>query len=70
MNSEFGRGDQVVWSSHGQNDTPGVVLRKITSDEDVAGRQVRASADDPQYLVRSDKGGGEAVHRPEALQRR
>ena len=25
---------------------------------------------DPQYLVRSDKSGGEAVHKPEALQRR
>jgi hypothetical protein len=70
MSSDFGRGDKVVWSSHGHNDTPGVVLRKITSDEEVAGRQVRASADDPQYLVRSDKGGGEAVHRPAALQRR
>jgi hypothetical protein len=70
MNTEFRRGDKVVWSSHGQNDTPGVVLRKITSDEEVAGWQVRASGDDPQYLVRSDKGGGDAVHRPEALRRR
>jgi len=70
MNTEFRRGDRVVWSSHGQNDTPGVVLRKITSDEEVAGRQVRASGDDPQYLVRSDKGGGDAVHRPDALRRR
>jgi hypothetical protein len=70
MSSEFKRGDKVMWSSHGHDDTPGVVLRKITSDEEVAGRQVRASNDEPQYLVRSDKGGGEAVHRPDALRRR
>jgi Hypervirulence associated proteins TUDOR domain len=70
MNTEYSWGDKVVWSSHGHNDTPGVVLRKITSDEEVAGRQVRASGDDPQYLVRSDKGGGDAAHRPDALQRR
>jgi hypothetical protein len=31
-----------------------------------AGRTVRASEDEPQYLVRSDK-SGEAVHKPSAL---
>jgi hypothetical protein len=29
---------------------------------------VRASKDEPQYLVRSDN-GGEAVHHPDALRR-
>jgi hypothetical protein len=29
---------------------------------------VRASTDEPQYLVRSDN-GGEAVHKPSALHR-
>jgi hypothetical protein len=37
---------------------------------ELAGRQVRASEDEPQYLVRSEKGGGEAVHKPDALKRR
>jgi hypothetical protein len=32
-----------------------------------AGRKVRASEDDPQYLVKSDKSGGEAAHKPSAL---
>ena len=68
--TEFKTGDKVVWSSHGEDDTPGVVERKITSDTELAGRTVRASEDEPQYLVRSEKGGGEAVHRPEALKRR
>jgi hypothetical protein len=68
--TEFEQGDKVVWSSHGEDDTPGVVVRKITSDTTAAGRTVRASEDEPQYLVRSEKGGGEAVHRPSALKRR
>jgi hypothetical protein len=67
---EFRQGDKVVWSSHGRDDTPGVVVRKLTSDTEAGGRTVRASEDDPQYLVRSEKGGGEAVHKPSALKRR
>jgi hypothetical protein len=68
--TEFKQGDKVVWSSHGEDDTPGVVVRKITSDTNAGGRDVKASEDEPQYLVRSEKGGGEAVHEPDALKRR
>jgi hypothetical protein len=32
MPQEFKQGDEVAWSSHGQDDTPGVVIRKITED--------------------------------------
>ena len=70
MTDEFQPGDKVVWSSHGSDDTPGVVVRKITSETEAGGRKVKASEDDPQYLVRSEKGGGEAVHTPSALKRR
>jgi hypothetical protein len=70
MTEEFKQGDKVVWSSHGTDDTPGVVERKITSDTTAGGRAVRASPQEPQYLVRSEKGGGEAVHKPSALRRR
>lgn len=70
MGAEYKRGDKVVWSSHGNDDTPGVVVRKITSDTEAGGRKVKASEDEPQYLVKSDKGGGEAVHKPSALKRR
>ena len=61
-NAQFKKGDKVVWSSHGRDDTPGVVERKITSDTEAAGRKVKASKGDPQYLVKSDKSGGTAVH--------
>ncbi|MDA0181288.1 DUF2945 domain-containing protein [Solirubrobacter phytolaccae] len=70
MADDFKQGDKVVWSSHGKDDTPGVVERKLTSDTELAGRTVRASQEEPQYLVRSEKGGGEAVHKPDALKRR
>lgn len=69
MTKRFQQGDKVAWSSHG-GEAVGEVVRRITSDGEVAGRMVRASEDDPQYLVRSEKSGGEAVHRPEALRRR
>ena len=64
--AELAEGDRVTWKSHGGT-AEGTVENKITSDTEAAGRQVRASEDDPQYLVRSDKSGGEAVHRPTAL---
>ena len=70
MAKEFKPGEKVVWSSHGEDDTPGVVVRKITSETTAGGRKVTASKDEPQYLVRSEKGGGEAVHKPSALKRR
>jgi len=63
---EFSKGDRVTWKSHGGT-AEGVVERKITEDTHEAGRQVRASEDDPQYLVKSDKSGGTAVHKGSAL---
>ena len=66
--TEFSKGDRVSWRSHG-GDAVGEVQDKITSDVEAAGRTVRASEDDPQYLVRSEKSGGEAVHKPSALRR-
>ena len=37
MPDEFKQGDKVVWSSHGEDDTPGVVERKITTSARVEG---------------------------------
>lgn len=69
MAQEFKKGDRVEWNSHGGK-AIGTVERKITLDTEAAGRTVRASKDEPQYLVRSEKSGGMAVHKPEALKRR
>ena len=62
----FRKGDRVTWESHGST-AEGRVEEKITSDTEAAGRTVRASKDEPQYRVRSDKSGNDAVHKPEAL---
>jgi hypothetical protein len=62
-------GDRVTWKSHGGQAT-GRVEKKITEKTTVAGRKVTASKDEPQYLVRSKKSGGTAVHKPEALTKR
>jgi hypothetical protein len=66
MSDEPHKGDHVTWNSHGST-VEGKVQRKITEDTEAAGRKVRASADDPQYEVKSDKSGGTAVHKPGAL---
>ena len=66
--AEFKKGDRVEWDSHGGT-AVGTVERKITSDTEEAGRTVRASEDEPQYLVKSEKSGGTAVHKPDALRR-
>jgi hypothetical protein len=68
MADEFHKGDRVTWKSHGGT-AEGEVVEKITKDTEAAGRTVRASPDEPQYRVRSEKSGGDAVHRPEALTR-
>ncbi len=60
------KGDHVSWTSHGGT-AEGVVEKEITKDTEAAGRRVRASKDEPQYLVKSEKSGGEAVHKPSAL---
>lgn len=69
MSKEFKKGDEVSWQSHGTT-VPGTVEKKITSDTETAGRTVRASKDEPQYKVTSDKTGKDAVHKPESLKKR
>jgi uncharacterized protein YijF (DUF1287 family) len=63
--ADLKKGDKVSWNSHG-GEAHGVVEKKLTDDTKLKGHQVRASKDDPQYLVKSDK-GGEAAHKPGAL---
>ena len=66
MADEVSTGDHVSWKSHGTT-VEGTVEREITEDTKASGRTVRASEDDPQYEVRSDKSGRTAVHKPDAL---
>jgi hypothetical protein len=65
----FRKGDKVTWQSHGST-AEGKVEEKITSETEAAGRKVKASKDEPQYRVRSEKSGNDAVHKPEALKKK
>ena len=69
MAGDLEKGDHVTWNSHGST-TEGTVRRKITEDTEASGRTVRASAEEPQYEVESDKSGRTAVHKPGALHRK
>ncbi len=61
-------GDRVSWKTS-QGRTQGKVVRKLTSDCKISDHQVRASEDDPSYLVESEKTGARAAHKPDALRR-
>ena len=63
---EFKKGDRVQWNSL-NGIVEGVVVKKLTSDTHIKDHHVKASEDDPQYLVKSDKTGAEAAHKPDAL---
>ena len=66
MADDLKKGDHVTWKSHG-GEAEGTVTKKITSETKAGGRKVKASEDEPQYEVRSDKTGRTAVHKPGAL---
>ena len=68
MSDDLSKGDHVRWKSHGGT-AEGTVERTITSDTEASGRMVRASTDDPQYEVKSEKSGRTAVHKPGALEK-
>lgn len=64
----FKAGDHVKWGTP-QGQTEGVVEKKVTSTESVKGHTAKASKDDPEYKVKSDKSGKEAIHKPDELRR-
>ena len=61
-------GDKVEWDSSGGHSV-GKVVRKQTSPAKIKGHKVAASPDNPEYIVRSDKSGAIAAHRPDALKK-
>jgi hypothetical protein len=68
MAETFKRGDRVEWNFRGHTVT-GRVRKRLVERTEVGGQVVAASKDQPRYLVRSDKSGGETARRPEALTR-
>lgn len=61
-------GDRVAWRSSGGGSV-GRIEDKLTSPGKIERHEVAASRDNPEYLVRSEKSGKVAAHRPSALRR-
>ena len=68
MSNEYKGGDKVEWMTP-QGKTSGTVKKKLTSESKIKDHKVKASNDNPEYLVESDKTGKEAAHKPEALKK-
>lgn len=69
MTKELKKGDKVEWDTS-QGKTRGTVEKKQTSETHIKSHKVAASEDDPQYIVRSDKSGKQAAHKPDELRKK
>jgi hypothetical protein len=68
MTEQFKKGDRVKWHSSA-GETEGVIEKKLTEPTDIKGHHVAASKDNPEYLVKSDKTGNKAAHKPDAIEK-
>jgi hypothetical protein len=66
MTTQFKVGDHVSWNSEA-GQVSGTIIRVHTADFDYKGHRHRASADDPQYEIRSDKTDHIAAHKARVL---
>ncbi|MGI4894523.1 MAG: DUF2945 domain-containing protein [Janthinobacterium lividum] len=62
------KGDHVSWKTP-QGETEGKVVERKTEDFELYDKQRRASQDDPQVIVESDKSGKEAAHKESSVQK-
>lgn len=68
MARRFRIGDYVTWNSEAGR-VSGTIIAIHTSDFDYKGYMHHASADDPQYEIKSDKTDHIAAHKGSALDR-
>jgi hypothetical protein len=61
-------GDEVSWSTS-QGKTEGKVEKKVTKPTQIKSHHVAASPDNPEYIVKSEKSGKEAAHKPGELKK-
>ena len=68
MTKKLKKGDKVEWNTS-QGKTRGTVEKKLTSPAKIKGHKVAASPDNPEFLVKSDKSGDKAAHKPKSLRK-
>ena len=66
MTIKFKVGDHVTWNSEAGH-VSGRIIKVHTKDADYKGYTHHASADDPQYEIKSDKTDHIAMHKGAAL---
>ncbi|MGH7003899.1 MAG: DUF2945 domain-containing protein [Alphaproteobacteria bacterium] len=68
MSARFKVGDHVRWNSEAGH-VSGTIARIYTRDTEYKGHPRRASRDEPQYEIKSDKTDHVAMHKGSALHR-
>jgi UV DNA damage endonuclease len=69
MTTDLPRGTNVSWNTS-RGRVKGRVVKKQTRPTKIGRHKVSASGKRPQYIVRSDKTGAKAAHKPEKLKKR
>jgi hypothetical protein len=69
MANDLKSGDKVSWNSS-QGEIKGKIEKKVTSPIKIKGHIGKASEENPEYVVKSDKTGAEAVHKLDQLKKR
>ena len=69
MAKDLKSGDKVAWDSP-QGKVKGKVEKKLTGETKVKSHTAKATKEDPQYMVKSDKTGARAAHKPGELKKR
>jgi DUF2945 family protein len=64
----FKVGDHVAWNSEAGR-VSGTIIKVHTKDVDYEGHRRRASDEDPQYEIKSDKTDHVAMHKGSALKK-
>ncbi|WP_380160275.1 DUF2945 domain-containing protein [Kineococcus sp. R86509] len=60
------KGDEVSWNTP-QGKTEGEVVEEKTDDFELYGKHRKASEEDPQVIVKSEKSGKEAAHKESSV---
>ena len=68
MSTEFAVGDHVSWNSEAGR-VSGTITEVHTADFDYKGHRRRASQDEPQYEIESDRTDHVAAHKGSALRK-
>ncbi|GAP78149.1 MULTISPECIES: DUF2945 domain-containing protein [Brachybacterium] len=68
MSTEFAVGDHVSWNSEAGR-VSGTITKVHTADFDYKGHRRRASQDEPQYEIESDRTDHVAAHKGSALRK-